>query len=377
MKQNAVEILLMRGGTSKGVFMQGSDLPAAGRERDEMILRLLGEGDELQVDGLGGGNVSTSKLMAVWRSGSEGIDLEYLYAAVKPGGSRVDYGGNCGNLTAAVAMYGLLTNMISATGDMAEVSLLNLNTRKRIQAQQPLARGLPASEGDFRVAGVKWDGAKITTVHLDPGGAVLGAVLPTGRVVDEIAAGPGLPARVSIVDVTNPFVFVGADHFGLDGTELPGQLNTDSGLLEALEVLRGQCAELLGLVENGNDARTTTPGIPKLALVSKRRNHLANDGTLISTDDHDLIVRTVAGGRIHHACPVTGLMCTAAAGMLAGTVVHDLSGSFDGDRAVRIAHPKGIAEASAQVSIEGSEARVLSVSVSRTARPLARGIAYI
>ena len=47
-----------RGGSSKGLFFNASDLPADETERNKMVLAVMegaGHGDPRQIDGLGGG----------------------------------------------------------------------------------------------------------------------------------------------------------------------------------------------------------------------------------------------------------------------------------------------------------------------------------
>ena len=51
------------GGTSKGVFLAASQLPPPGPLRDRVILRLFGSPDPRQIDGLGGADTLTSKLV--------------------------------------------------------------------------------------------------------------------------------------------------------------------------------------------------------------------------------------------------------------------------------------------------------------------------
>ena len=43
----------MRGGTSKGGYFVGSDLPADPDARDALLLHLMGSPDPRQIDGLG------------------------------------------------------------------------------------------------------------------------------------------------------------------------------------------------------------------------------------------------------------------------------------------------------------------------------------
>lgn len=63
-----IPCMLMRGGTSKGVFLLADDLPKNIQERDELILAIMGSGHALQIDGIGGGSPQTSKVAIISRS---------------------------------------------------------------------------------------------------------------------------------------------------------------------------------------------------------------------------------------------------------------------------------------------------------------------
>ena len=97
----ALDVVLMRGGTSRGVFLRKEQVPNG--RRDETLIKLLGSPDPLQVDGLGGGFSSTSKAMLVSLNHS-GV-VNYLFAQIAVDKPLVDYSGNCGNLTSAVGPY--------------------------------------------------------------------------------------------------------------------------------------------------------------------------------------------------------------------------------------------------------------------------------
>jgi hypothetical protein len=192
-----LRIVVMRGGTSKGVFVRDADLPAAGPGRDTLLLRLMGSPDPMQLDGLGGSHSSTSKVVAVSRSDRPDTDVEYLFAQVGIDQALVDYRGNCGNLTTAVGPYAIDEGLVRVSGPVTPVRLLNRNTGTRIIAHVPIADGRAATSGDCAVAGVPGRGAPVITEYLDPAGAVLGALLPTGRARDIVTV-PGLaPVAVS------------------------------------------------------------------------------------------------------------------------------------------------------------------------------------
>ena len=343
MTETAIKSTLMRGGTSKGVFVEAGDLPPSGRDRDRFILALLGSPDPMQIDGLGGTHSSTSKLMAVARSTEAGIDVDYLFAQISIDEAVVDYQGNCGNLTTAIAPFalaeGLVPPSLDLSGASTTVMLRNLNTGIRVRAQVPLANGCPAVEGDLEIAGVPGTGPAITTDYLDPGASVLDAVLPTGNATDKLDLGRYGRIEASIVDVTSPHAYVRA-------------VDVDLGDLDQLERIRSACGALVGLA---------SPAIPRLVIAGPSGDTSA-----------DIEAKAISMQRLHHAFPMTGALCTAAAAKLAGTIANEVAAHSD-DRSIRLRHPKGVVAVRAEVDGE----LVLSVGVTRTARRLFRGDAFV
>jgi 2-methylaconitate cis-trans-isomerase PrpF len=372
--QRALPAVLMRGGTSKGLFVQERDLPVGGSERDALFLELLGSPDPMQIDGLGGTFSSTSKVMVVSPSSEPDCDIDYLFAQVAVERPVVDYRGNCGNLTAAVGPYALDEGLVAPHEPVTIVRLRNRNTGVRVLAHVPVHAGRAAVQGEHRIAGVPRPGARIDTEYLDPAGAVFGRLFPTGEPRDVLHV-DGAAVEVSIVDVANPVAFVRAADLGLDGTELPHVVNADAPLLARLERVRAACAVRLGLVERPEDAADVTPLLPFLSLVRPPVAFETTLGAQLAADDMELCARSLSVQKAHHAYQMTALMCTAAAARLPGTLVHEVAR----DRAageVRVGHPKGTAAASVRVEHDGGAPRVAAVAVSRTARRLMAGAVY-
>lgn len=357
MTERSIRAVLMRGGTSKGVFVHLADLPPAGPDRDRVVLALLGSPDPMQIDGLGGTHSSTSKLVAVAPSDAPGVDVDYLFAQVAIDEPIVDHRGNCGNLTTAVAPFAVDEGIVAVEGtrDEVEVTLRNLNTGVRVVATLGVVDGRAAIEGDQTVAGVPGTGAPVRTAYLEPGGSVLGRVLPTGSPTDPLTLDDGTTIEASLVDVTSPHAYVRAADVGFDVTGAPADANADAGLLARLEAIRAAVGRLVGL---------DSPAIPRLALVAPP----ADDGA-------DLDARATSMGRVHHAFPITGALCTAAAAQIPGTVVHDVAAPGAGR--LRLRHAKGVVDLSAEVSGDGPDVVVASVGVTRTARRLMTGAAHI
>ena len=78
----------MRGGTSKGVFFNLTDLPqaaqVAGEARDAMLLRVIGSPDPYgkQTDGMGGATSSTSKTVILSKASVPDHDVDYLFLPI-------------------------------------------------------------------------------------------------------------------------------------------------------------------------------------------------------------------------------------------------------------------------------------------------------
>src|SRR5437867_7899385 len=93
-----IPCVLMRGGSSKGLYFLGSDLPRDPSARDRVLLLAMGSPDVRQIDGLGGGDDQSSKVVIVAPSQRPGIDIEYLFAQVSVSRDLVDTTPNSGNM---------------------------------------------------------------------------------------------------------------------------------------------------------------------------------------------------------------------------------------------------------------------------------------
>ncbi len=327
---------------------------------DGIFAAALGSPDpgERQLDGLGGGISSLSKVAVVRPSTRLDADVDYLFGQAAIRSVNVSYRGNCGNISAAVGPYAIDEGLVTVEGDEALVRIHNVNTNKLIHARFPLIGGQAAVEGDFTIQGVAGSGAQIRLDFIDPGGATTGKLLP----VDEATSELDIPAigrlAVSLVDAANPVLFVRADSFGLKGNETPGDINADRKLLERLDDARATAAVAMGIVETFEEAKTKVPNLPLVALLSQCED-----------EDADIRVRMISAGQPHKATPLTGAMCLAVAARLPGTLAAEITGPLLPDRAIRIAHASGILPVDADVR----DGQAHSVTVFRTARRLMEG----
>ena len=369
MTQRELQCALVRGGTSKGVYVRGADLPAENRE--EALLSLFGSPDPRQIDGLGGGTSTSSKLIVVETHEGADADAAFTFAQIAVDEPVVDYGGTCGNLTYGVGPFAVREGLVDvpATTDEVTLRLYNTNTGSYVSQTVPLVDGNPRVEGEFRVYGVPRTYARIDTTFEDPGGADTGAVFPLGEPRTTLETTTG-PVEVSVVDVVNPVVFARPGVVGLDGTELPAAVDSDPDLLARIEAVRGAAAAALGYVEDPADAETESPGIPKMAFVTEPTTYQTSTGETVRAGAIDLTARIMSMQKLHPVYAVSGACATGAAAHLPGTVPNAVAQPTDDS--VTLGHPKG--PLTVQTDIQ--DGTVHSVTVPRTQRRLMEGTAY-
>lgn len=383
MRQRGFPAVFMRGGTSKALVFHERDLPADRGLRDALFLAALGSPDpgQRQLDGLGGGVSSLSKVCIVAPSARADADVDYTFAQVPVRGTRVDYSANCGNMSSAIGPFAVEEGLVRVADGEARVRIHNTNTGKLIVARFAVAGGLPLVEGDFVNPGVAGSGAPIRLDFQDPGGAAAGRLLPSGCALDRLEH-PLLerPVPASLIDAANPCVFVAAADLGLDGRESAAAIEAEAGLMERLELLRRLASVAMGIAPDLEQA-AAIEGIPKIGLVSAPRDYVTPAGEAIAGRDHDVAVRMLSMGQAHRAIPLTAALCTAVAAALPGSLVAEACGPGRGDGLLRIGHASGtlpVAAAVAAAQQEGTAAdgsgwRAVSATVFRTARRLMEG----
>ncbi|NLU76212.1 hypothetical protein HCC61_26835 [Streptomyces sp. HNM0575] len=370
-----VPAVLMRGGTSRGLFFHEADLPSDPGLRDRFILAAYGSPDPYrrQVDGLGGATSATSKTAIIADGSHLGVDVTYEFGQVSIDHPLVDRTGTCGNMSAAVGVFAVEEGLVQATDPVTRVRFLNLNTGKTVAAHVPTRGGRYDPAGDFAIPGVPGTGASIRLDYLQPGGAVTGELLPTGRLVDEVEV-PGLGAvEMSVVDAANPLLFVRWESLGLTGNELPDEIDSDPALLARLELIRASAGVHIGTASSPEDATARTPSVPKLAMVGAPRDYPLADGMVQHRNGQTLRASMMSMGRLHRSYALSGAICTAVAAVIPGTVVSGVAGTEPSAGEIRIAHPSGVLPMTAQVERDGDGWSVPVVSGYRTARRLMAG----
>lgn len=374
-----IRTVIMRGGTSRALFVNEADLPVDRAERDKVILALFGTPDRRQIDGLGGADVLTSKFAMIGPPTRDDADVDYTFVQVGIGSPTLDYNGNCGNISAAVGPYAIEEGLVRASEPVTRVRIHNTNTGKILVAHVPVTDGEVIIEGETAIAGVPGTGSGILLDYAATVGAVSGRFFPTGSTTDELEVSGIGRLRVTLADVANPVIYVKADDIGLTGTESPEDFDNDRELNRRLEAIRCQAAVAFGMTAAAGSATMECSLFPLLTVVQAPRSYVAfGTDEKVEEDMVDIVVRMQALQQTHKTYAGTGTANLGATAMVPGTVVHEvLSDRPKSTGTVRFGHPSGVAIVEAVVEERDGEWQTKKVGYERTARRLMEGYAYV
>jgi 2-methylaconitate cis-trans-isomerase PrpF len=354
---DGIPCVLMRGGSSKGLFFRAESLPEDVAARDRLLLAAMGSPDIRQIDGMGGGNDLSSKVVIVGSSHRPEADVEYLFAQVSVARDLVDVLPNSGNMLAGVAPFAIEQGMVRPSGPNTRVRILNINSGKVVEATVQTPNGKVSYHGDFHLDGVPGSSAPIRLDFLDPAGTKTGRLLPTGNPRDMVC---GVP--VSCIDFVIPIIFVPATALGKTGHEGTRELDEDSDFLRRLEEIRLAGARLMGLDDSPGR------GIPKIALIAAPRN----GGSIAS--------RYFVPSSCHPVHAASGALALAAACHTQDTVAEALA-ELDSDKPsrIRIEHPSGFMECSLELDFDAlrGTSSIGAASIVTSARPLLSGSVFV
>ncbi len=379
--QIAIPAAFIRGGTSKAIFFRRELLPADREDWADIFLAAMGTPDPngRQLDGMGGGLSSLSKVCVVELSQRDGIDVDYTFVQVSIKDRTVSYTGNCGNISSAVGPYAVDEGLVTAADGVQAVTLFNTNTKKTIRESFEVRGGRAAVNGRFELPGVAGTGSPVQMEFLEPGGAATGRLFPTGAMIDRFEVPGHASVRVSVVDAANLCCFAMAEDLGLLGTEMPAWLDTAKPVHVALNAIREQAE---AAVIAAAPAGTTPPGggkpfIGLVGFVSPPAEAQTLAGEPVHAADCELTGRMFSSGQPHRALPLTATLCMSVAAMIPGTTVNQVARPRPGAQGIRIATPSGVMTVTADVVQDGGHWRATSASVFRTQRRLFDGRVYV
>jgi len=374
MTQSKLRAVFMRGGTSKAVMLRRADLPADETLWPGIFTRVMGSPDPngRQLDGMGGGISSLSKICIIGPPSRADADVDYTFAQVAVDRDIVDFSGACGNMSSAVGPFAVEEGLVARpNGEEATVRIHNTNTKKIIVSRFRMDGDYAAVEGDFVIDGVAGSGAPIRLDFSEPAGARTGKLLPAGAAAQSLLV-PGLGALdVSMIDAAAPCVFVRAEDLGCTGTERPDALERDATLMEKLESIRRAASIAMGIAPDA-DTAARMPSSPKVAMVAAPVESRTLSGRVLAPEDADILVRMLSVGQPHRAVPLTGALCLAVACRVPGSIPNRIVGAGRaGD--VRIGHPSGVVLVAAEVRDGAAGLEAPYATVYRTARRLFQG----
>jgi len=335
--------VFMRGGTSKALVFRESDLPRELPARNALFLAAMGSPDAnmRQLDGMGGGVSSLSKVCVVGPASRDDADVDFTFAQIWIDRAEVDYAGTCGNMSSAIGPFAVDEGLVpAAEGQEGVVRVHNTNTGKVFVARFPVRHGRSLAEGDLAIDGVAGTSAPVRLDFTDPGGSATGRLLPSGNASDVLDIPGHGPVRVTMIDAANPCVFLRAADVGLTGTEQPAAMERD--------------AVLMGLL---------AAPIEQTVL----------SGRVMAADESDIVARMISVGQPHRATPLTAALCLAVACRIPGTVAQALVREIAAGQGVRIGHASGSIMVGAEVVTENGVLHVPHATVFRTQRRLFQG----
>ncbi|KAJ7115886.1 DUF453-domain-containing protein [Mycena epipterygia] len=379
--QNPIPATFLRGGTSKGIFLHRANLPTDRAEWPRIFLGIMGSPDKeygRQLNGMGGGVSSLSKICVVEKSAQQGIDVEYTFVQVGVRDSSIDLAGNCGNLSSVIGVFARDEGMCAPPPPGAThmtVRSFNTNTQKVIDTTFPVADSVAVLDlPEASVAGVPGKGSTIVMEFVEPAGARTGKLLPSDSSLDllEIPISPSetRTLRVSYVDATNPTVFVGSvdlcEFLSFDEYTNGSSSPAATRVGDVLELIRQRGAEIMGL-------DVSAQAQPKIAVLSAPDKADLAQGV-------DIVVHALSMRVLHRAVPMTVGLCVGVAANVRGTLAWEIvqqarsaSAEPHSEDMVRIKHPSGVVDVGASFSEDGT---VKSAKVVRTGRRLMKGAVW-
>lgn len=395
-----VPVSYIRGGTSKALFFHEHNVPPAGALRDRFLRRIMGSPDRMQIDGMGGSHLVTSKVALIRPSVHGDADVDYTFVQVGIDNDVVGYSGNCGNISAGVGPFAIDEGLVKEkrTGvslepgsNAQEVRIYNTGTNKILISHVPIdpLTGLSLETGNASIDGCPGSGAPILMdysnvsnfqIHpldldmltLQVVGATRGkGALPTECPIDN-ATVDDASVEYTICDVGNITIFVDAHGLGLQGDELAADLDNDHQTLARIKELRGKAAVRAGMCQNWELVDEQSPMLPMVAVVSRS----LDPGCQIQS-------RLFLDNKCHTAMAGTGAICTAACSRISGSVVNRLLSELDIQQStLNIQHPSGRMAVVVMVTpnADPEEAAVptyKSLSFVRTARRILDARLYI
>ncbi len=351
MSQVSVPCLFMRGGTSRGPYLNRADLPEDREKLAEVLIAAIGSGHPLNIDGIGGGAAVTTKVAMLSPSEDDWADVDYFFAQVNVEEREVDFSPTCGNILAGVGPAALEMGLVAAKGAQTPVRILSTNTGARVEAVVQTPDGAVEYEGDARIDGVPGSAAPVLLKFMQVVGSKTENLHPSGVAKEAIDG-----VDVTLIDVAMPMMIARAADLGITGSETREALDEDSALFERIEAMRLEAGRRMGL---GDVSKSV---VPKIGLLSEPR-----EGGAITA-------RYFMPWKCHPSMAVTGGTCIASCCLAPGTVAAGMATYAEGSPVtLTIEHPMGAMDVIVEYERSNMAFDIRSAGILRTARLLMKG----
>lgn len=355
MSQREIPFLFMRGGTSRGPYFNAADLPSDRDAIAAILLKAVGAGHPLNIDGIGGGNAVTNKVAMLSQSADDAADIDYFFAQVSVTDQLVDFKPTCGNILSGVGPAAIEMGLMPAVDPVTEVRIRLVNTGALVVAKVQTPGGIVRYDGDTAIDGVPGTAARIDLQFMGVVGAVTGKLLPTGNLRDQFEG-----VEVTCMDVAMPTVCARADAFGLSGYETVQELEANKDFMAKMETVRLVAGTAMGM---GDVGKSVTP---KFAVFAPAKA----GGTIAA--------RYFMPWQAHPTMAVTGAQCLASCAITPGSIADGLLTRPSASPAtVTIEHPSGTIDVVVDYGIADSGLELKSAGLVRTARKLAAGQLFV
>jgi hypothetical protein len=366
MRTKSFPASFVRGGTSNGLIINRDHLPKDQAKWQPILSSAMGSPDPFgrQLNGIGSGISSTSKICVISTSNRDDADVDYTFVQVGIEGGDLDLAGNCGNMSSAVGPVAWDEDLVAANaGPICDdgyvtLRLYNTNTNKLLHSTFSVNKrtGRFDPHGDYSVDGVPGTASCITLSFLDPAGAKTGKALPTDREIDDLELEDGSAIQASLIDIANPGVFVLAVDVGIAGDVSPDTLGSNTGIMIRLENIRQEAARRMNL-------DPSIQSVPKIVLISRPME------SATAAEGVNIVCRALSMQQAHKAVPLTLALNLGAACRIPGTLPALTAAGIGKNTSVTIAHASGKLEVGSIMK----DGQVESALLHRTARVLMKG----
>ena len=353
--QVATPFIFMRGGTSRGPYFNKKDVPENREKLAEFLVKAVGSGHPINIDGIGGGVAVATKIAILSKSEDEWADIDYFFAQVSVETKLVDFKPTCGNMLSGVGPAAIEMGLITAIGDSAEVKIRAVNTGARIVARVQIQDGMPRYDGSAQIDGVPGSAAPVELNFMNVAGSSTGAFLPSGNLIDSFEG-----VEVTCMDVAMPMVIARAADFGLTGAETREELDANRDFFAKMETVRLAAGAAMGM---GDCSRSVTPKFGLLYPV-EGAGHIG--------------ARYFMPWETHPTMAVTGSQALASCALTPGTIADKMM-TIPKERPAKITLHHLMGEMDVLVDYDMADGQFVhkSAGLVRTARKLAQGDLFV